>query len=159
MTAGSVRGKWSRPHSTQCRAKPPLITELGPPHSGHLGSSWCQSTIADAAAAMSRSLSLSWNPTSRRSCTSPSVRVSTAKIGEPFSRPSSRCRWRSNSTKGLVIRSLLPPALVVNLALASSFSRWASSARHSPATHSLELRWWSTRSRSLAIAQLITELL
>ena len=89
---------------------------------------------------MSRSLSLSWNPTSRRSWTSPSVRVSTAKIGDPFSRPSSRCRWLSNSTKGRVIRSLLPPVLVVNRAFASSFSSFASSARHSPATQSTELR-------------------
>ena len=105
---------------------------------------------------MSRSLSVSWNPTSRRSCTSPSVSVSTAKMGEEFTSPSSRCRWLSNSTKGLVIRSLLPPVLVVNLDSASSLSSFASSDRHSPATHSVEARWWSTRSRSLASAQLIT---
>ena len=140
MTAGSVRGKWSWPQTSQCRAKPPLITFVGPPQSGHIDSRWCHCTIAAAAAAMSRSLSLSWNPTSRRSCTSPSVSVSTAKIGVPLSSPSSRCRWLSNSTKGRVIRSLLPPVLVVNRAWASSFSSFASSERHNPATQSVELR-------------------
>jgi hypothetical protein len=48
ITAGSVRGKWSVSQATQWRAKPPLITFVGPPHCGHIGSRWCHWMIAAA---------------------------------------------------------------------------------------------------------------
>ena len=98
------------------------MTWVAPPHRPQKRSARCQLVTAAAVAAMSRSLSLSWKATSRKSCTSPSVSASTAKIGVPLSIPSSRCRWLSYSTNGLVIRSLLPPTLVVKRDSSSSFS-------------------------------------